>query len=156
MRKAAVLFLLLTLVDGCRDGGAAGPPRPDVMGVALGAGREEAHKRLNEIGRLEREERKQQEVWALREDPSYSHLIVSYDKEYKGVRFVTAVAKNDGGRPVRYDEVMDTSKAQKAQAGESVTYTLRVEAKGGAPGYDVKAIGGPKHVKYYSVEKVEQ
>ena len=134
MRKAAALFLLLTLVAGCRGGGATGAPRPEVMGVRLGAGREEAHKRLNEIGRLEREERKQQEVWALREDPGYSHLIVSYDKEYKGVRFVTAVAKDDGGRPVRYDEVIDTSKAKKAQAGGSVTYTLRVEAQGGVPG----------------------
>jgi hypothetical protein len=65
------------------------------------------------------------------------------------------VAKSDGGRPVRYDEVVDTSKAQKAQAGESVTYTLRVEAKGGVPGYDVKAVGGPDRVKYYSVEKPE-
>ena len=154
MRLGPTAFLLLIITLSCSRGAGNGAG-PEILGVRLGAGREEASKRLNEIGRLERQERKQQEVWALRDDPSYSHLIVSYDKEYKGVRFITAVAM-EGGKPVRYDEVIDTQKARRAQAGQSVTYTLRVGAQGGAPGYDVKAIGGTDRVQYYSVEKLEQ
>ena len=153
MRLAITILCLLIITASCSRAGA---PRtaPEILGVRLGAGRDEATKLLREIGRLEKEERKQQEVWALRDHPSYSHLIVSYDKEYKGVRFVTAVAK-EGGRPVRYDEVIDTGKARKEQAGQSVTYTLTVQAQGGRPGYVVKAIGDPERLNYYSVERLD-
>jgi hypothetical protein len=153
MKLAITTLCLLIATASCsRAGGSA--TAPEILGVRLGAGRDETTRHLGEIGSLEKEERKQQEVWALRDHPSYSHLIVSYDKEYKGVRFVTAVAK-EGGRPVRYEEVLNTGKAQRGQAGQSVTYTLTVQAQGGQPGYVVKAIGSPDHLKYYSVEKLD-
>ena len=153
MKLAITTLCLLVVTASCSRAGGS-QPMPEILGVRLGAGREETTRRLGEIGRLEKEERKQQEVWALRDHPSYSHLIVSYDKEYKGVRFVTAVAK-EGGSPVRYDEVLDTATARKEQAGQSVTYTLTVQAQGGQPGYVVRAIGDSAHLKYYSVEKLD-
>lgn len=153
MKLAITTLCLLLITASCSKAGGSAPT-PEILGVRLGAGRDETTKRLGEIGRLEKEERKQQEVWALRDHPSYSHLIVSYDKEYKGVRFVTAVAK-EGGRPVRYDEVIDTGKARKEQAGQSLTYTVTVQAQGGQFGYVIKAIGDPDRLKYYSVEKLD-
>ena len=153
MKLVGATLCLLIITASCSKVGPAGSG-PEILGVRLGAGRDETTRRLGEMGRLEKEERKQQEVWALRDHPSYSHLIVSYDKEYKGVRFVTAVAREDG-RPVRYEEVLDTGRARKEQAGQSVTYTLTVQAQGGQPGYVVKAIGGLDHLKYYSVEKLD-
>ena len=153
MKLAVTTLCLLITAAACSKAGST-QPAPEILGVRLGAGRDETTRRLGEIGTLEREERKQQEVWALRDHPSYSHLIVSYDKEYKGVRFVTAVAK-EGGRQVRYGEVLDTGKAQREQAGQNVTYTLTVQAQGGQPAYVVKAIGSPDHLKYYSVEKLD-
>ena len=68
--------------------------------------REEAHARLQKMGKLEKEERRQQEVWRLDGDPSYTHLMVAYDKEHASVRYVTAVA-NEQGRRVSYAEVMN-------------------------------------------------
>ena len=153
MRLAVTGLLLLIISASCSRATGHGP-EPEIFGVRLGASREEAGRRLNEIGQLERQERKQQEVWALRDHPSYSHLIVAYDKEYRGVRFVTAVAK-EGGRPARYGEVIDTGRARRESAGDSVTYTLEVPAEGGRPAYVAKAIGGPNHLKYYSVEKAD-
>ena len=154
MRLAGTILCLLIITTACSHAGGRGVV-PEILGVRLGAGRDEAHARLGEIGRLQREERTQQEVWALRDHPSYSHLIVSYDKEYKGVRFVTAVAK-EGGQPVRYGDVIDTGKARRDAAGDTVTYTLEVPAAGGHPAYVAKAIGsGPEYLKYYSVEKVD-
>jgi membrane-bound lytic murein transglycosylase MltF len=118
--------------------------------------KDEAHKRLAEIGRLEKEERKRQEVWALSNDPVYSHLIVSYNEGYKALRFVTAVAK-EGGQRVRYEDVMEVKNAQRSQAEQSVTYTLAVPAQvsDNRPAYVIKAIGDPEYVKYYSVEVSE-
>ena len=152
MRVLGALCCAMLLLGSC-DGAAA--PGPQIFGVSLGMSREEAHERLKQLGSLEREERKQQEVWALRDDESYSHLILAYNKEYTSVRFLTAVAK-DGGRPVRYADVLDVKKARLATAENNHTYTLEVPAEDGRPGYVVKAIGShPDYLKYYSVERAD-
>ena len=148
----ALCCAMLLLLGSC---GQAAAPGPEIFGVALGMSREEAHERLKKLGKLEREERKQQEVWALQSDQSYSHLILAYNKEYTRVRFLTAVAK-DGGRPVRYGDVLDVKKARLATAENNHAYTLEVPAADGRPGYVVKAIGShPDYLKYYSVERVD-
>src|SRR5215210_8859266 len=98
----AVCSLLLLAAAACS---APAEAKPEILGVRLGMSREEAHARLQAIGRLEKEERRQQEVWRLGSDPSYSHLMVAYDREHKTVRYVTAVA-NEQGRPVPYAEVV--------------------------------------------------
>ena len=48
---------------------------------------------LEEIGKFVRNERKWQQVWAVR-DPSFSDLIVGSDAEDR-LRYVTAVARED-------------------------------------------------------------
>jgi len=155
MRKTAFASCLLVfLLKACGGGGAE--PRPEILGVRLGVSKEEAHRRLRDLGRLEKEERKQQEVWGLAGDSPYSHLIVAYSKEEAAaVRFVTAVAK-EGGRRIRYADVLDTGKAQRTRAGNSITYKMEVPGRDGTPAYTIRAIGDdPEHLKYYSVEVKE-
>lgn len=114
--------------------------------------REEAHTRLQELGKLEKEERSRQEVWRLDGDPSYTHLMVAYDKEHASVRYVTAVA-NEQGRRVPYADVvsLDGARLDSTQGGR--TYTQEIPGRDGRPGFVAKAIGtDPTYLKYYSVK----
>jgi hypothetical protein len=79
-----------------------GAPAPEVLGVRLGMGRAAARARLATLGVLEREERKRQEVWRLR-DRRFSHLLVGFDARGT-VRYATAVARTKGA-PVAYASV---------------------------------------------------
>ena len=128
-------------------------PKPEILGVRLGMSREEAHARLQAIGKLEKEERRQQEVWRLNGDPSYSHLMVAYNKEYTSVRYVTAVA-NEQGRRVPYAEVMNLGGARLESSPASRTYVQEFPERWGRPGFVAKAIGAdPTYLTYYSVER---
>jgi len=87
-----------------------------ILGIHLKFGKDEVHKRLNEIGSFSRAERKSQEIWQLR-DQSFSHLIVAFNKNGK-LRFVTAVAREDpDAKRVPYKEIGDLEKAR--QAGDA-------------------------------------
>jgi hypothetical protein len=153
MKKVVTLCCLILLAVAC--GKAAREPQPEILGVRLGMSREEAHARLRSIGELEKEERKQQEVWRLGGDPNYTHLIVAYTKDYTAVRYVTAVA-NEQGRPVRYDEVLDTSRAREETTPATRAYTQEVPARDGRPGFVAKAAGSdPGNLKYFSVERID-
>ncbi len=126
--------------------------KPEVLKIRLGMSVEEAHKQLKKIGKLEREERKQQEIWTLVNHPNYSHLIVAFDKEYKKVRFVTAKVR-EGGNHVRYSDVIDVRKAVKENIGNNYKYVLEVPAKGKDPGYVVTARGqDAEYLTYFSME----
>ena len=152
MKIAAVICCLLLLASACAT--EAGP-KPEILGIRLGMTREEAHARLKEIGQFEKEERRQQEVWRLTSDPSYSHLMVAYNKEYTSVRYITAVA-NGQGRPIRYADVINLGSARLESTSASHTYTQEVAARTGQPGFVTKAIGdNPTYLKYYSVERAE-
>jgi len=114
--------------------------------------RDEAHARLQEIGKLEKEERRQQEVWRLDGDPSFTHLMVAYDKEHASVRYVTAVA-NEQGRRVPYADVVSLDGARLDSTQGSRTYTQEIPERDGRPGFVAKAIGtDPTYLKYYSVK----
>ena len=152
MKIAATICCLLLLAAAC-----ATPvePKPEILGVRLGMSREEARARLQNIGQLEKEERRQQEVWRLTNDPVYSHLMVAYNKEYTAVRYVTAVA-NEQGRRVRYADVVDLKRAREDTTPASHAYTQEVPARPDQPGFVAKAIGtDPAYLKYYSVERAE-
>src|ERR671926_1665416 len=118
----AICCLLLLAAAACSR---ASGPKPEILGVRLGMSREEAHARLQQIGKLEKEERRQQEVWRLNNDPSYSHLMVAYNKDYTSVRYVTAVAKEQGRR-VPYAEVIDLGRARLESTQASRTYWQEV------------------------------
>ena len=153
MRTLTILCCLALLsAAGCRGSAGAPAPQPEVLGVRLGLSKEAAHARLRQLGQLEKQESKQQEVWKLSNDPRYSHLIVAYNKDYSSMRFATAVAK-EGGERVRYTDVIDIGRARKDTAGNTVTYTLEVPASEGAPAFFVKLIGNnPDYLQYNSVE----
>ena len=111
MRKLAtlcLLFLLLTAGMGVAAGRETGPRR-DIFGLRLDMTKEDAHSRLQKIGTLQREERKRQEVWEVR-DPYFSHVIIGFDKQSR-IRFVTAVAR-EGGQRMRYTDVANLKKAR--------------------------------------------
>lgn len=150
MKKIDVtICVLLILAAAC---GRAVEPKPEILGVRLGMSREEAHARLQSIGKLEKEERRQQEVWRLTGDPSYSHLMVAYNKEYTSVRYVTAVA-SEQGRRLRYADVLDPARARLESTQASRTYTQETPARAGQPAFRAKVIGDdPTYLKYYSVE----
>ena len=144
----AVVCCLLALAAACAP---KDEPKPEILGVRLGMSREEAHARLQAIGRLEKEERRQQEVWRLNGDPSYTHLMVAYNKEFTSVRYVTAVA-NEQGRRVPYAEVLNLGSARLESAQSSRTYWQELPERFGRPAFVAKAIGtDPTYLKYYSV-----
>lgn len=150
MKTVVTICFLLLLGAACSK---ASGPQPEILGVRLGMSRDEAHARLQKLGRLEREERRQQEVWRLEADPSYSHLMVAYDREGASVRYVTAVA-NEQGRRVAYAEVVNVGGARLDSAQASRTYTQELPERFGRPGFVAKAIGtDPTYLKYYSVER---
>lgn len=152
MRTVFALCCLLLLAASCS---APAGPKPEILGVRLGMSREEAHARLQGIGSLEKEERRQQEVWRLKDDPSYSHLMVAYDKGYTAVRYVTAVA-NEQGRRVPYAEVIDLGGARLESTQASRAYTQEFPEREGRPGFVARAIGtDPTYLKYYSVERAD-
>ena len=99
-------------------------PKRDILGLHLEMTKGEAKKRLAEIGSFEREERKQQEIWQVR-DPSFSHVIIGMSKEGK-LRFITAIARDDhDAKPVRYSSIGDLNQAR--QAGDPAINNFRFE-----------------------------
>jgi hypothetical protein len=149
MKTVVTVCCLLLLATACAT---SAEPRPEILGVRLGMSREEAHARLKDLGKLEKEERRQQEVWSLTNDPGYSHLMVAYNKDYTSVRYVTAVA-NEQGRRIRYADVIDLADARMESTPVNRTYTQRIPAGADRPGFIVKVIGDDAtYLKYYSVE----
>src|SRR5436309_2503518 len=112
--------------------------RPEIMGVSLDMSRAEAQARLKSIGQLEKEDRKRQEVWTVK-DPRVSHLLVGYDADFR-VRYVTAIARTDGPR-IRYGEIANTKNARRLGTQGNYKFTWEVEAQRGHIGYMIIAHG---------------
>jgi hypothetical protein len=115
--------------------------------------REAALARLKAIGRLEKEERKRQEVWAVN-DARVSHLLVGYDAEYR-VRYVTAIARAGGPR-IRYQDVVDVKHAQRTNNQGNYKFTLEVDARRDRFAYVTIAHGrDPQYLESYSVKRID-
>jgi len=81
--------------------------------------------------------------------------MVAYNKDYTSVRYVTAVA-NEQGRRVRYADVVDLGRAREETTPASHAYTQEVPARDGRPAFTAKAIGtDPAYLKYFSVERAD-
>ncbi len=103
---------------------------------------------------MDHEERKQQEIWALNNDPHYSHLIVAYDKEKQLVRFITAKARENGTR-LRYSDVMDISNAKLTSSANNYKYIQEVQAKESTVGYTKIASGtDSNYLTYFSFKEL--
>lgn len=147
MNRLLPFFLLLTVAAVTVE--ARG--RAEIMGVSLSMSREAAQARLKTIGRLEKEERKRQEVWAVN-DSRVSHILIGYDPEYR-VRYITAIARAGGPR-IRYQEVVDVKHAQRSNYQGNYKFTL--EARRGQFAYVTIAHGrDPQYLDSYSVKRVD-
>lgn len=145
--------LSLLLVIGVLVSAAAARPRPEIMGISLDMKRDAALVRLKSIGSLEKETRKRQEVWSVK-DTRISHLLVGYDADNR-VRYVTAIARTDGPR-IRYQEVADLKSAQRSIAPGNHKFTWEIE---GRRGHDFVLIARGHDAQYldsYSVKKKDQ
>ena len=152
MRTIIIVCLLLTV--GIWASAAPAKPRPEIMGGSLDMSRDAARARLESIGSLEREERKRQEVWAIK-DPRISHLLIGYDADYR-VRYVTAIARTDGPR-IRYQEVAALKSAQRTVMQGNHKFTWEVEARRGHAAFILIARGhDPQYLDSYSVKKADQ
>jgi len=147
----SLLRLSLLLVVGVLVSVAAARPRPEIMGISLDMKRDAAVARLKTIGNLERETRKRQEVWAVK-DARISHLLVGYDADNR-VRYVTAIARPDGPR-IRYQEVADMKSAQRSGTPGNHKFTWEIEGRRGfiliARGHDAQ------YLDTYSIKKNDQ
>jgi hypothetical protein len=141
---AAALFVSCTSTAPATP--AAMTPMQHIQGIRLGMPRDEVRATLTPIATFGRAERRRHEVWTLNEDPRFASLIIGYSPEWT-VRFVTAVAKEDGP-PIAYADFIDLQRAEHRSAGTSHTYTWAT----GEPPYSVIAIGTPDRLQYVSIK----
>ena len=152
MSKKTVVWLFLALMVLVVSPVSAQTAQGEILGISVGMSGAEALTRLQKIGRREKEERKQQEVWALNNDPRFSHLIVAFTKDYTEVRYVTAKVRD--GAQVRYQDVIDLTKARQVGARDNNKYVWEVPASAGRPGNVIIARGtDPEFLTYFSIEK---
>ncbi len=144
----------LLLVIGVLVSAAAARPRPEIMGISLEMNRDNARARLKSIGSLEKEDRKRQEVWAVK-DSRISHLLVGYDADNR-VRYVTAIARTDGPK-IRYQEIADLKSAKSSHTSGNHKFTWEIEERRGKEAFILIARGhDPKYLDSYSVKKADQ
>ena len=150
----SLLSLSLLLVISVLVSAAPARPRPEIMGISLDMKRDAALARLKSIGNLEREARKKQEVWAVK-DARISHLLVGYDAENR-VRYVTAIARTDGPR-IRYQEVADLKSAQRSDTSGNHKFTWEIEERRGQSAFILIARGhDAQYLDSYSIKKKDQ
>jgi len=148
-----LLSLSLLLVISALVSAAPARPRPEILGISLDMKRDVALVRLKSIGSLEREARKKQEVWAVK-DARISHLLVGYDMDDR-VRYVTAIARTDGPR-IGYHEIANVKSAQRSDTPGNHKLTWEIEERRGesfiliARGHDAQFLDS------YSVKKKDQ
>lgn len=151
--KLLALFFWLSLLAMLTSTTSAAP-RSDVLGLRLEMSKEVVHQRLAKVGRFEREERGRQEVWTLVNDPQFTSLFVGYDREYK-VRYVTAIARGEGSRRMRYSEVAPLKDARAENAnGVYRRYTWEFKSSAKRAGYFLIAEGrDPEYLKSFSIKR---
>ncbi len=153
LKNLLTLLLLCLIVFGCSNSPKT-QSASDILGIRIGMSKEDTIKRLNDIGKIDHEEKKQQEIWALNNDPHYSHLIVAFDKEKQILRFVTAKARENGTR-VRYSDVMDISKTKLTTSPNNYKYIQEVQANESTPGYTRIASGtDANYLTYFSLKEL--
>lgn len=152
MKKLFSVSLLLVI--GVLVSAAPARPRPEIMGISLDMKHDDAVARLKSIGSLEKEAKKRQEVWAVK-DTRISHLLVGYDADGR-VRYVTAIARTDGPR-IRYQEVADLKSAQRSVTPGNHKFTWEVEERRGKSAFILIARGhDAQYLDSYSVKKKDQ
>lgn len=147
-RKRITLALgFLIALGAAAEASAKAVPRT-VLGVSPGMSEEDAHRVLRRVaekqvdeGEKEEEEegRGRDEIWTLKRDPHFAKVIVGLDARNR-VRYVTALAKEDGRR-MAYSDVAALRGARAEESGVFRRYTWEVKPHGKSPGYLVIAQG---------------
>jgi len=151
--SCAILLLVLGLAPAA-PGDTAG--KREILGLHVNMPKSEVHKRLEQIGKFVRDERKRQEVWEVRDD-TFSHVVVGFDSGQL-LRYVTAVAREDKeAKRIAYSDVGKVGEAQ--QAGDpkinNFNYEWRLAAAKGQPGGVIIARGrDPKYLSTYSLKRL--
>ena len=154
MLKTLYALLLLCVITFSCSKPSKTQLSSDILGIKIGMSKEDTIKRLNEIGKLDHEERRQQEIWTLNNDPNYSHLILAFDKEKQDVRYITAKARTDGSR-VLYSDVLDINNAKLITSPNNYKYTQDVQGNESIPGYSRIASGtDPNYLTYFSLKEI--
>jgi hypothetical protein len=149
LTSISLLLVIAVLVSA-----APARPRPEIMGISLEMNRDNARARLKSIGSLEKEDRKRQEVWAVK-DSRISHLLVGYDADNR-VRYVTAIARTDGPK-IRYQEIADLKSAKSSHTQGNHKFTWEIEERRGKESFILIARGhDPKYLDSYSIKKADQ
>ena len=153
MKRLLSLSLLLA-ISAISVSAAPARPRPEIMGISLDMKRDDARSHLQSIGKLEKEQRKRQEVWAVK-DSRISHLLVGYDADYR-VRYVTAIARTDGPR-ISYQELADLKSAQHSVTPGNHKFTWEVAGRRGQAAFIMIARGhDAQYLDSYSIKKKDQ
>ena len=153
LKTLSALLLLCVITFGCSKPSKT-QPSSDILGIKIGMSKEDTIKRLNEIGKLDHEERRQQEIWTLNNDPNYSHLILAFDKEKQDVRYITAKARTDGSR-LLYSDVLDINNAKLITSPNNYKYTQDVQGNESIPGYSRIASGtDANYLTYFSLKEI--
>lgn len=129
----------------------------EILGINLKMTKEDAEKRLREIGAFVRDEAGWQEVWKIR-DGSFSHLIIGSGKDGK-LHYVTGVAREDKeAKRVAYDAIGNLKKARQGgdPAIKNFSYQWDLPAGEGYPHMLVIAAGrDPKFLTTYSLKNLD-
>jgi hypothetical protein len=142
---SAILIVLVLAVSQCAVKQPATELPRDILGISVGMNRAAAEPRLKEIGKLIRLEKKRQEIWTLKSDPRFGHLVVGYDKEDK-IRYVSAFAKPKDGTPVKPSEIGNLSEARHESVQASYSYIWQAPARDGKPPYVVTVLGNQPEI----------
>jgi hypothetical protein len=136
---------------------SAAEPAREILGLRLNMSREAAQERLKAIGKFARDERKRQEIWEVKDNPHFSHVVVGFDAR-NTVRYITAVAREDGeAKRLRYDDIGSVDAAQ--QAGDpkinNFHYQWMLPAAGDQPEMMVSVRGrDPELLTTYSLKRL--
>lgn len=129
----------------------------DILGINIGMNKADAVRRLEEIAVFERDERKRQQVWRMKDDPRFSHIAVGYDETGR-IRYVSAfVDKATAKARLRFADIGDLSAAKKEILEPHRRYVWQVPASDEKPAYMVVANGDESEfVSIYSLSKANE
>jgi hypothetical protein len=132
-----ILSVLLLSMPQCARKTAELPK--DLLSFYIGMNEQDARKHLQEIGEFERNDRRRQQLWRLKNDSHYSHLAIAFDKDNQ-VRYITAFADKAKER-IRYSDIGDISKAKEEITEQHHRYTWEAASAEGKPAYFVILYG---------------
>jgi len=149
--KYFLLTSLLLLITHCATKPAPALPS-DILGIRIGMDKSDAQKQLEAIADFERDERKRQQVWKVRNDPRFSQLAVGYD-ENNQIRYVTAFVEPATAKErIKFSDVGDLSKAKAEIVQPHYRYIWEIPSEGGRRPFVVNVYGdNPEFVTTYSL-----